>query len=393
MAVFSNNGTIALSFEHRNKRFVVSGLGNYDDAKQLQQVKETEQRIKQDRKSDNFPFIDNESIKLYYFPSTEDKQQMIARTIASERKADKRNPELLTIWDKWLLTLGLSQATLNNHYYCCRQMIVKAGNPKALDVNWFDGLRESLSSQTFNQRKAMLKSCLTWAISNDLVSGKNPYDSLKPKKSERNDHAKPFSREEIVAIIDAFKSDRFVPKSSRFAHSHYLPFIKFQFITGCRPGEAIALQWKWKHIDFENRRILIEQALGRDLASSPYASKKVLKSTKTGAIGFIPLNNDLHDMLINHKPNNICATDWVFLGHHGSYISTSSFRDTWKLVLTGLEIEYRYPYQMKHTALSYVATQQGLLAASKLARHTDVTMAARHYARFVDEVKLPDYGF
>ena len=390
MTVFDNNGTIAISFDHRKKRFVLSGLGDYNDAKQLQQVKQTELRIKSDRKSNNFPFADNESVKLFYFPSSEDRQQMIARTIATERKADKLNPILLSIWDKWLMTLGLSAATLNNHYHCCRQMILNNGKPKIQDVKWFDDLRQNLSAQVFNQRKAMLKSCFDWAIDNDLVSGKNLYSALKPKKSERNDHAKPFSRDEVSEIIEAFHSDRFVPKSSSFSHSHYVPFIKFQFVTGCRLGEAIALQWK--HVDFANRRILIEQALGRDLASSPSASKKIVKSTKTGAIGFVPMNDLLYDLLLSHKPSNASSTDWVFKGHRGDYISTSSFRDTWKLVLTKLEIEYRYPYQMKHTALSFVATQQGLLAASKLARHTNVNMAARHYARFVDEVKLPDYG-
>ena len=131
MTVFDNNGTIAISFEHRKKRFVLSGLGSYSDSKQLQQVQQTELRIKSDRKSNNFPFADNESVKLFYFPSSEDRQQMIARTIATERKADKLNPSLLSIWDKWVVTLGLSQATLNNHYHCCRQMILSSGNPKA----------------------------------------------------------------------------------------------------------------------------------------------------------------------------------------------------------------------------------------------------------------------
>ena len=45
MTGFDNNGTIAISFEHRKRRFVLSGLGSYSDAKQLQQVKQTELRI------------------------------------------------------------------------------------------------------------------------------------------------------------------------------------------------------------------------------------------------------------------------------------------------------------------------------------------------------------
>jgi len=78
MATFNNNGTIALSFEYKGKRFVLSGLGSYSDTKQLEQVKQTELRIKTDRKANNFPFENNESVKLFYFPSSEDRQQMIA---------------------------------------------------------------------------------------------------------------------------------------------------------------------------------------------------------------------------------------------------------------------------------------------------------------------------
>lgn len=391
MTVFNNNRTIAINFNHLGKRFVLSGLGDYSDEKQLKKVKDVEQRIKQDRKNNNFPFDNNESVRLYYFPSNEDRQQLIARTIATERRVDKLNPLLLEVWDKWIITLGLSQATLNNHYHCCRQMIIKIGSPKAQDANWFEIQKSSLSSNVFNQRKTMLKSCLEWAIGNELVSGKNPYQDVKPKKCERIDRVKPFSKDEIVAIIGAFESNKFKPNSSRYPHSHYVAFIKFQFLTGCRLGEAIALQWK--QVDFQNRRILIEQSLGRDLASSPNASKKIMKTTKTGSVGFVPMNDLLYDILHDHKPSNANSTDWVFKGHKGDYISTSSFRDVWQKVLISLEIDYRYPYQMRHTALSALATQQGLLAASKLARHRNATMVAKHYARFVDEVRLPDYDY
>jgi hypothetical protein len=43
MPVFNNNETIAISFEHWKKRFVLSGLGDYNDSKHLQQVKQTKQ--------------------------------------------------------------------------------------------------------------------------------------------------------------------------------------------------------------------------------------------------------------------------------------------------------------------------------------------------------------
>jgi hypothetical protein len=228
MTVFNNNGTIAINFNHLGKRFVISALGDYSDAKRLQKVKEVESGIKQDRKNNNFPFDNNESVRLYYFPSNEDKQQLIARTIATERKADKLNPLLLEIWDKWVMTLGLSQAKLNSQYHCYGQMLVKSGSIKGQDLEWFKNKRSTLSSNLFNNRKSMLKSCLEYAIGNNgLISEQNPYQALKPKKSERIDRVKSFSKDEIVAIIGTFESDKFKPKSSSYPHSDYVPFIKF----------------------------------------------------------------------------------------------------------------------------------------------------------------------
>ncbi len=72
---------------------MLSGLGSYSDTKQLEQVKQTELPIKVDRKANNFPFTDNESVKLCYFPSSEYRQQMIARTIETERRTEKERSE------------------------------------------------------------------------------------------------------------------------------------------------------------------------------------------------------------------------------------------------------------------------------------------------------------
>ncbi len=47
---------------------------------------------------------------------------------------------------------------------------------------------------------------------------------------------KPFTSEEIKAIIQGFEQDRY--------YSHYAGFVEFLFGTGCRTGEAIGLCWK-----------------------------------------------------------------------------------------------------------------------------------------------------
>jgi len=46
---------------------------------------------------------------------------------------------------------------------------------------------------------------------------------------------RPFSKEEMGAIIQAFRTDRY--------YSPYGDFVQFLFETGCRTGEAIGLRW------------------------------------------------------------------------------------------------------------------------------------------------------
>ncbi|NJK64471.1 MAG: site-specific integrase [Synechococcaceae cyanobacterium SM2_3_1] len=293
--------------------------------------------------------------------------------------------KLIDLWDRWVESLELPERTKNGHYHCIRQMIQRF-DPACGDTSWFAQCRERYSAYTFNTRKTFLKSCFDWARHENLWQDKNPYVGIKSKKKTSSEIIKPFSKKEIHQIIQAFESNEFCPEASPYKHSHYVPFIKWQLITGCRPGETIALQWK--HIDFENRKIFIHQALGRDLEISPNASRKILKETKTGESGFIPMNDALYKLLSGQPRNN--PNGWVFPGHRGNYIDIDSFRDVWTKVLGALAIPYRKPYFTRHTALSQVATAQGLLAAARLARHKSCDMVSRHYAVFVGDVELPD---
>ena len=158
--------------------------------------------------------------------------------------------------------------------------------------------------------------------------------------------------------------------------------VRFLFLTGCRLGEAIGLTWDC--VDLVNRVITIKRALGKDLASNPNSSRKIFKPTKTGRVRYIPINSDLMDILESVEGNE----GYVFKGHRGGYIGLDSFRQkVWKKVLAGLGIEYRYPYQTRHTVLSKVSASHGLAAASKLAGHVDLSMVSKHYIRFTGELE------
>lgn len=315
------------------------------------------------------------------------RKQKVALAHTQKTHTQKQNYSLLELWDKWVESLHLPESTKNGHYHYVRQAI-KKHNPNANNAQWFSELRASWSVKTWTGRRNYLKSCIQWAINEGLFSGKNPYLGLKPRKDREPDKVKPFSPEEISRILKALDTNQFCHPSSAYKHSHYSAFVRFLFTTGSRLGEATALSWDC--IDFKNRIITIKQALGRDIASSPNTTRKILKETKTGKVHYIPMNDALLSLLESIKADN--AKGFVFRGQRGKYIDTSSFRRrVWKPLLEKLDIEYRYPYQARHTVLSAVASSQGLLAAAKLAGHQNLDMVSHHYARFTDQIDLPNF--
>lgn len=312
------------------------------------------------------------------------KTQPRVKSLTKEKDAIPRT--LLELWDRYVTSLHLPPSTRNGHYHAVRQVIRKY-NPKASDISWFLELRDVWAVSTWSNRKGYLKSCMAWCIREGIFEGKNPYQSLKSAKKIAVDKIKPFSSEEIFQILQAFDSNKFCHPSSPYKHSHYSSFVRFLFITGCRLGEVTGLTWGC--VDFDNATIAVKQALGKDLSAGPNKTRKILKETKTGHVRYIPMNDELFSLLLGlSKPseskkdiNYDCS--FVFKGHRGRYIDIASFRrKVWKPILEGLGIQYRYPYQTRHTVLSTVTSSHGLLAAAKLAGHKDLSMVSKHYARY-----------
>lgn len=100
------------------------------------------------------------------------------------------------------------------------------------------------------------------------------------------------------------------------------------------------------------------------------------------------MNSALRKVLLNHKPKDSKPNSLVFPGARSKGIlDIDSFREVWKQILTGLGIDYRKPYNTRHTALSHIAQDHGLLAAAKVAGHKSLDMVSRHYARFTGDLK------
>lgn len=118
--------------------------------------------------------------------------------------------------------------------------------------------------------------------------------------------SKPFTKEEIWAIIQAFRADRY--------YSHYADFVEFLFGTGCRTSEAIGLQWK--HLSDDCSTVWIGESLSRGIR----------KSTKTNRARILTLTPKLQALLLSRKPMALDIEGLVFTSLRGGPIDDNNFR-------------------------------------------------------------------
>ncbi len=263
--------------------------------------------------------------------------------------------------------------------YCMKWANHIAKLPQRLDraVELRDTLVATTSIDTAKRLLTALSAMGKWAVKSQLLAT-NPFDGmaadLKRPKTDRT--ISPFTRSERDAILDAFAAH----------HPHYHPFVQFLFLTGCRTGEAIGLQWQH-----------IRPDLSSVTFSESYSGKlKIHKTTKTGKTRTFPCNPDLMALLTQIKPAAAKPTDLVFTSPTGLPIDNCRFTSrVWKggcyagncyrgivpkLVEEGLVEAYRSPYNTRHTFITLML-QAGLTipqVASLVGNSPEIVL--KHYA-------------
>ena len=238
--------------------------------------------------------------------------------------------------------------------------------------------------RTHNRMVQHINDCYS-ALSQEYKIDKPILKKLKGKQKLADDRT-PFTADELKLIVDAFATDRFCPKASRFKHSHYLPYVQFMLSTGCRPGEIVGL--KVKHVDLVNNTIEISENLTKE---SNYSTKRVQKPTKTGSVRYFPIPKVLLKFF-SETCNRRGKDEYIFLGPEGSPIDHSNFSQRiWKPILTGLGIPYRVPYAARHTMPS-MAIEQGMpiTQIAYLMGHSSTVMVMKQYGHMINKPSLPD---
>ena len=210
-------------------------------------------------------------IRRYTYQATrEEAAHWVALQVATEldRAGSVRSGELLLrdFLHNWLATFKVHEVcsrTMALYYDAERLHIAPAlgdlplGEVTPLKIQTFLyqlQAEKRLSQRTISLNKSVLVQMYDYAMELGLVDSNPARNAKLPRQSRKIDDGDskviPIAQRE--QLLKAAESDPIL-----------CPILTLLMLTGMRIGEALALQWK--HVDFQNRTISIQQSLTREL--------------------------------------------------------------------------------------------------------------------------------
>jgi integrase len=208
---------------------------------------------------------------------------------------------------------------------------------KALDIRAFL-LRESTEGQAARVLHS-IEYCLEWAMRVGLVPDqRNPYkkmgSDLAPKSAKSGANA--LTQTEQEQVITAF-----------YAHpiwGFYGRFVEFLFLTGCRPSEAVGLQWSQIQDDFS--QICFDRSVVR--IGTEWHRNKLSKTNRTR----IFYCNDRLQKLLAEIHASGTGKGAVFLVR-GQYLDYGVFsKRAWKTIAGNVLGRDSTPYSTRDTFIT-----------------------------------------
>ena len=377
----NRNGYIRLRWCYLGKRYTLSGLGRYDDPLDMSITQSVIGQIKRDIQLGTF----DPSLRRYTQNHRQNEEAIDAFIEESNRWG------LDDVWGfyKEVNQVYTPLTTQKNHWVAVDNAIKKL-SPEQLDPKQSDTvvgvLMGHYSVGTLHRVLPTISAASTLAFRNGKIS-KNYWRRLKaqlPKgKKESKRTQKAYSVDEVTAILEAFKRDRYCPNKNAYSHSYYYRFVEFLVLTGCRPGEAIALTWG----DIEGEKIRFNKSY----------SLGVLKSTKNGKTRYFPINEQLKECLaMQHRnPRSYNSLNLVFPSFKSGYINLYNFTTkVFNRIVNGLFndgiIRQKLPtYNLRNTSASlYLRKGIDRATIAKLFE-TSGEMLDKHYFSPDEDVELP----
>jgi integrase len=115
--------------------------------------------------------------------------------------------------------------------------------PKAVDLILH--FRTKYADGTIREWLSTLHAAIQLCIDTDKYDGKNPLTKLKKQKilGTGTKEIKSLTTTDVQAILEAFTSQEKGRGGDFYNPAYFYHLVAFRFLTGCRPSEALPLEW------------------------------------------------------------------------------------------------------------------------------------------------------
>ncbi|BCE02805.1 Arm DNA-binding domain-containing protein [Marinicellulosiphila megalodicopiae] len=316
-----------------------------------------------------------------YFPKSKMADKLEAKSLQLAKKSSNEIPTFKEFSEQWIFEMSPSWrrtyvGTVNGNFY--KYLIPEFGDMHLDQIAKTDVLMYRnkltqmpnksgvpLAAATINKNITLMKSIMTEAA--ERFNFKFNLTSVKPLKGVKPD-IQPLSLSDITKFLEIVRPD-------------FKDYFITRFFTGMRSGEVNGLQWK--HIDFENRQIIVEQALGVYGVGDP---------KNEHAFREIHMCDLVYEALLNHKKTMKKFDDFVFCTSIDTPISNTNIHNRiWLPTLKLLGYSPRRLYQTRHTAASlWLASGESPEWIARQLGHSTTEMLFRIYSRYVPNALRTD---
>ena len=237
---------------------------------------------------------------------------------------------------------------------------------KSKDIkNWYYSLE--ISSKRKNNVLGVFHNLLENAVKDELIV-RNPVSHISREKNHTRE-PEPFSIEEMNQIIDGLP----VPIKYQF---------QFAFWTGLRTSEHLALEWS--DVDLDRNVIFVRKARVRGVDKGP--------KTKNGVrtVELLPAAREAL-VLQSAFSNNSQGTVFFDPRNGEPWKNDQALRRCyWQPTLAKIGVNYRCPYQTRHTYASHRLMENcnSNWVANQMGHHNPM-FTCHVYARWIDPHKNP----
>jgi integrase len=224
--------------------------------------------------------------------------------------------------------------------------------------------KRELSPSTINRVLKILRMMFDEAA--DRHQFRSPFLGVKLLK-ERKPDVEPLTLDEVQRILTNVRAD-------------LRNYFTVRCFTGLRSGEANGL--KWQHIDFERNQILVRET---------YVDGRTEYTKNDGSQREVAMSRRVREALLDQH-SATAHREYVFTNAAGQPLDNRNLvKRVWAPLLRYLDIPYRRPYVMRHTAATlWLAAGESPEWIARQLGHTSTEMLFKRYSRFIPNATRQD---